>query len=172
MVPEVRLLFMAKNEATAATKPRRRTDGRLQRFDLVRWFSWVALVAGTAVTLSAAFSLSAFLTSRMVAQEASLTADFVRSVIAADDAYRVFAQPESATAEDRIRAVDVFTHLAEMPDVIRTNVYAADGTVLWSSDAELIGRRFAENDELKEALRAEANRGKIVTIAVKKQVIK
>ena len=146
---------MAKQEPTPATKLRRPTDDRSQRFDLVRWFSLVALVAGTAVTLSAAFSLSNFLTSRMVRQEANLTADFVRSIIATDNASRFFARPDDAGEGDRLPAVEVFSHLARMPDVIRTNVFAADGTILWSSETELIGRRFADNAELKEALRAE-----------------
>jgi signal transduction histidine kinase len=39
-----------------------------------------------------------------------------------------------------------------MPEVVRTNVYGRDGTVLWSSDAQMTGRRFANNDELEEAL--------------------
>ena len=38
------------------------------------------------------------------------------------------------------------------PDVLRANVYALDGSVLWSSDPSLIGQRFSDNDELETAL--------------------
>jgi signal transduction histidine kinase len=147
---------MAQAKRTTLLAGEREGGEQLQRFDLVRWFSLVALLAGTAVTVSAAFSLSNFLTSRMVLQEANLTAGFVRSIIAAENAERFFA----AATGDGSSGIDadttmVFEHLAEMPDVIRTNVFAADGRVLWSSDPLLIGKRFAENEELKEALRAE-----------------
>jgi two-component system sensor histidine kinase HydH len=39
--------------------------------------------------------------------------------------------------------------------VLRANVYTPEHTVLWSTDAALIGRRFAANEELDEALRGE-----------------
>lgn len=146
---------MNNEQSRPALMAGHQSGDRLQRFDLVRWFSLVALVAGTAVTVSAALSLSTFLTSRMVRQEANLTADFVRSIIATDDAYRFFREPGAAPGDGSTPAVEVFSHLARMPDVIRTNVFAVDGTVLWSSEPEIIGRRFAENEELREAFLAE-----------------
>lgn len=146
---------MANIEPVSIAALRRTTGDRSQRFDLVRWFSFVALIAGTAVTVSAGLSLSTFLTSRMVKQEASLTAGFVRSILASEEASRFFTSPDQRGSEESRLAVNVFSHLAEMPDVIRTNVYAADGTVLWSSDEVLIGKKFADNEELREALRAE-----------------
>lgn len=133
-----------------ASDPRSTTG--VQRFDLVRWFSIVALIAGTAVTISAAVSLSAFLTTRMIRQEANLTAGFVRSLIATEGAFEFFRVGEPVSD---MRGAQLFAHLAQMPDVIRTNVYAPNGVMLWSSDASLIGRKFAENEELREALQAE-----------------
>lgn len=148
---------MATAKHTTLTTDDRPGEREPQRFDLVRWFSLVALVAGTAVTVSAAFSLSAFLTNRMIKQEANLTAGFVRSIIAAEGSEQFFTGAAAAAGVDHRggEARNVFAHLDEMPDVIRTNVFAADGTVLWSSDPQQIGARSADNDELKEALRAE-----------------
>jgi two-component system sensor histidine kinase HydH len=123
-----------------------------QRFDLARWFSIVALLAGAAVTISASLSLSAFLSQRMIQQEANLTAAFVRTAVASEGAYDYFRQRHTGQT---LAVPPLFVHLAQMPDVLRANVFADDATVLWSSDPALIGQRFPGNDELAEALRAE-----------------
>jgi signal transduction histidine kinase len=47
---------------------------------------------------------------------------------------------------------DLFAHLVALPGAVRVNLFATDGTVLWSSDPALIGRRFAGNRELQAAL--------------------
>ncbi len=47
---------------------------------------------------------------------------------------------------------EFFSHVSQMPEVVRTNVYGQEKTILWSSDRALVGRRFVENDELDEAL--------------------
>src|SRR5262249_46965840 len=44
-------------------------------------------------------------------------------------------------------------HIVTMPDVMRVNIYAATHRVLWSTEQRLIGRKFAINDELDEALK-------------------
>jgi two-component system sensor histidine kinase HydH len=42
-----------------------------------------------------------------------------------------------------------------MTEPVRANAFGADGTVLWSTDAALIGRRYPDNSELREALHGE-----------------
>ena len=39
-----------------------------------------------------------------------------------------------------------------MPDVMRANVYSADGIVIWSTDKSLVGKKYDRNPELDEAL--------------------
>ena len=43
-------------------------------------------------------------------------------------------------------------HIARLPDVLRTNIYARDQKVIWSSDRALIGKYLGLNHELEEAL--------------------
>jgi two-component system sensor histidine kinase HydH len=43
-------------------------------------------------------------------------------------------------------------HVRAMPEIMRANVYGADGHILWSTDDALIGRRFENNPELEEAM--------------------
>jgi len=136
---------------SASGEPGASSAGRLS-FNLMRWFSVTALFSVAVVTVIAALALSAFLTERMIRQEAELTAGFVRSIIATEDAYGLFLAGARATDP---RIGDIFAHIAKMPDVARTNVYSPQGQMIWSSDAMLIGRRFEHNDELDEALKAE-----------------
>jgi signal transduction histidine kinase len=46
----------------------------------------------------------------------------------------------------------MFNHVASMPDVLRANIYAADRTILWSSNPGLIGKTYGSNPDLDEAL--------------------
>jgi len=125
-------------------------SGRLQ-FNLMRWFSLTALLSVAAVSIVAALALSAFLTERMIRQEAALTAGFVRSIVASENAYGFFLGYPKTT--DPV-AGDIFMHMTQMPDVVRTNVYSPKRQMIWSSDTPLIGRYFDHNDELEEALNA------------------
>lgn len=126
-------------------------DSRRPPFNLMRWFSVTALVSVAAVTILAALGFSAFLTQRMIRQEAEVTAGFVRSLIATENAYG-FIQGQGVASDPWI--ADVFAQMAGMPDVVRANVWSPQDRVVWSSDPQLTGRRFDRNDELDEALRA------------------
>ena len=45
-----------------------------------------------------------------------------------------------------------------MPDILRFNVYNTQGVAIWAAvDKKLVGRSFADNDKLQEAIR-----GKVV----------
>lgn len=121
-------------------------------FNLMRWFSLTALLSVAAVSALAAWALSNFLTERMIRQEAEVTAGFVRSIVAIEGAFAYF---EPARSSEAPQAAQFLEHMTRMPGVVRTNVYSADRLMLWSSDPKLIGRRFDQNEELDEALRAE-----------------
>jgi two-component sensor histidine kinase len=126
--------------------------GQARPFNLIRWFSLTALVSVTITSASAAWIFSAFLTDRMIRQDAEITAGFVRSIVATENAYAYFDATRTATAQQLQGFLD---HMSRMPGVLRTNVYSADRLMVWSSDPALIGQRFDRNDELEEALRAD-----------------
>jgi len=50
---------------------------------------------------------------------------------------------------------EFFRHVGNMPDVLRANVYLPNGTIAWSTDNGLIGRRFSANEELRQAFQGE-----------------
>ena len=121
-------------------------------FNLLRWFSLTALISVALVSMVAAWTFSAFLTDRMIRQEAEITAGFVRSIVATENAYAYFDGTRITTPQQFQNFLD---HMNRMPGVLRTNVYSADRHMVWSSDSTLIGHRFERNDELEEALQAD-----------------
>ena len=61
-----------------------------------------------------------------------------------------FAQENRPQATTAFEAF--FERIALMPEVVRANVYGADGTIIWSNHSQLVGHRFVHNEELQKAL--------------------
>lgn len=124
--------------------------GAVPALRLTRWFGGVALVAITVIAAASVWLMGWFVTQRMLLQEATLTRDFVQSLVAVETPLQqVLADPAAGVTPE---AEVSFQHIARMPDVLRANVYDRSRTVLWSSDRQLRGRRFGPNEELDEAL--------------------
>lgn len=130
-------------------------------FRLLRWFSIASLAVIAAIAAANAFVLSNFLTKHMLEREASVTMDFIQNILLADRSVEYLASPQDPELAKRFRGT--IEQFSAMRDVLRNNVYSRDKTVLWSSDAQLIGHNFAENDELDDALKGElvVNAGRI-----------
>lgn len=117
---------------------------------------WFALLGGAVIGLIAlanAWLLSSFLTDRLFEREAAVAREFVQNVLVADDSVDFLVRPDDPVL--RARFVGSTAHLGKMRDVLRANVYGRDGSVLWSTDPQLIGRRFGDNDELERAMRGQ-----------------
>jgi two-component system sensor histidine kinase HydH len=97
--------------------------------------------------------LSNFMTKHLLDREAHVTMDFVLNVLRADGSVGYLADPGNPELASRFESS--IRHFTSVPDVQRINVYARNHTVLWSTDPQLIGQRFDQNDELDEALHGE-----------------
>lgn len=128
----------------ADTRRTRRSDLRL-----MRWFALSGAAAIGLFSVAMALMLGAFIEARMLTRDAQVSRDFVQSIAATQRLAQSLADPSTP---GRAEFLEFVAHVAAIPGVLRTNVYSADRTVLWSSRAELIGQRFADNDELDEAL--------------------
>lgn len=96
--------------------------------------------------------LSRFLETRMLERDAAVSRDFVQSIAATQGLVGVIgAAPDDGGAQHP-QFAEFVAHLGAMPGVLRANVYSPDRRVLWSTRPELVGRRFAVNEELEEAL--------------------
>jgi len=122
-------------------------------FNLTRWFSLLSLVSVATISGISAILLSNFLTNRMLHRDAVLTMEFVQSVVLVEGAASYFVDPKIREAGKDLE--EAFRHIAQMPDVLRANVYSRDRVIIWSSDRSLSERQFKQNPELDEALAGE-----------------
>jgi signal transduction histidine kinase len=102
------------------------------------------------------FLVSNYLINGILRREWETTAQFVRTEV------REFLTAEDFTAKDRKPVGQKFAallrHITLMPDIVRFNVYNPQGVAIWAAvDKKLVGRSFADNQKLQEAIQ-----GKVV----------
>lgn len=100
--------------------------------------------------------LAGYMTTSMMMRDAVVSMEFLNSIvrIEEEDPYSLGMSRMSETS-DNPETREFFVHVSRLPDVFRANIYDATGEILWSSDPELIGHTFEDNDELETALRGE-----------------
>lgn len=119
-------------------------------FDLIRWFSVLGLAAITLVSIVTSVLLSRFLTDQMLQRDGALTMDTIQTIAQVESTVDFFVAGKFDPGNRNLR--EFVQYLTSLHDVMRANVYATDGTAIWSTDAALIGRKYDRNPELDEAL--------------------
>ena len=100
--------------------------------------------------------LANYMTTNMMRRDAVVSMEFLNSIIRVEEQDpRSFPMTRASDLTEDPETEEFFIHVSRLPDVFRANVYAASGEILWSSDPELIGQTFEDNDELETALRGE-----------------
>jgi two-component system sensor histidine kinase HydH len=126
---------------------------RAAGFSLRRRFAVTSLAVILGIALGLGWLLSDMLTERMLRREGEVSMEFIRNLLATDRSADFLRRPQDG--ELRRRFFGSMEHLGTMTEPVRANAFGADGTLLWSTDKALIGRRDADNPELQEALRGE-----------------
>ena len=121
-------------------------------FNLTRRFSLLGFACVALVATVLGFVLARMVSERLLHRDAVVTMEFVQSIVRTDETAHFFATAGSGVPDP---LEDTFRHFAEMPDVLRTNVYSTERRAIWSTDPAVMGMLFAENDELDEALKGE-----------------
>lgn len=119
-------------------------------FDMLRWFAVLGLVCVVLSGVGTATFLTRFLTEHMLRRDAEVAKEFINSIIRAERTWSYFSDPGSAASRPAMESF--FNHVAQLPGVVRANVFDATGRVIWSSTSEMIGRRYDDNHELATAL--------------------
>ncbi len=122
------------------------------RFNLKRQFGLFSFINITLIAAITGYSLSTFLTEKMLLREATLTQEFIDSIIQTDNIWQYFLLKEEAHSNPEFQFF--FQHLSNMPDVIYAKIYSANQNVLWANDHTLIGHND-DNDDLATALNGE-----------------
>jgi two-component system sensor histidine kinase HydH len=122
-------------------------------FSLRRRFALTSLVVIVGIALGLGWLLSEMLTERMLRREGEVSMEFIRNLLVTDRSADFLRRPQDP--ELRQRFLGSMQHLSSMTEPVRANAFGSDGTMLWSTDKDLIGRRDADNPELQEALRGD-----------------
>jgi signal transduction histidine kinase/ActR/RegA family two-component response regulator len=114
-------------------------------------FATLSFVSIAALALAMGFALSTLLRRAVSAWEWENTAAVVRRETDVNGLAAFFAAPGDAASREAWgrRLAEV---LAGLPEVVRVKAWDRSATVLWSDEAQLIGQRFPDNAELREAL--------------------
>lgn len=135
-------------------------------FNPTRWITLSGLAAITLTSIASGTMLSRFLTENVLRHDAAVAAEFVQGIIRTANLEHA-KQPHhtNVSAMDHLLRGDshettrqlkeFFALVAGMPDVLHTNVYSTERTIVWSSRPQLVGKRFTDNHELNEALAGE-----------------
>jgi two-component system sensor histidine kinase HydH len=126
---------------------------RTQEFPLLRWFSAVSFFAVAVVSVVLALVLARFVEGQVLRHDGELSQQFVQGIVDTQNVAPYFRA--GAASGRQAEFTEFFGHVAAMPDVLRANIYGTDGSVLWSSNEALIGRKLGENDELERALKGQ-----------------
>lgn len=118
--------------------------------NLRRRFALSSIGVIAVIALGLGWLMSHMLTQRMLQREGEVSMDFIRNLLLTDQSALYLANPDDDSLKTRF--LGSMAHLASMSEPVRANAYRTDGTVIWSTDSALIGRRYPVNDELDQAL--------------------
>lgn len=122
------------------------TDTTVRKLLLGLTATGVALII--AVTASASWLARQRAVDAMVAREAEVKQQFLNSILKLDaPADTLFAQPAPSASLAAFGA-----HVKGLPELVRANVYSPDGFIRFSTDPNLLGVSFRENQDLRRAL--------------------
>ncbi len=118
--------------------------------NLTRRFAFTSFGVIAVIALGLGWLLSNMLAERLLQREGAVMQEFIQLLLRTEDSAEFFVDPANPEFRQRFRAS--MAHVEAMKEPVRVNAYRPDGTVLWSTDKSLVGRKFPVNDELEEAL--------------------
>lgn len=137
--------------------------GDHRAFNATRWFALLSLAIITILSIGTASVLSRIMGDLVLRHDGVVALEFVQSILKTQDVQPFFLgmrDKKGVLAEfDPNRNADhiqqFFQRIADMPNVIHTNVYDLERRVIWSSNRAAINQIMPDNDELDEALQGE-----------------
>ena len=116
-------------------------------FDIRLWLIVASLTLIVAIHAGLALTLTRSVTSRILLREGEVTQEFLNSIVAAEDSGdHLFDAPAPSQA-----LMSLSAHVRNLPGTARANIYSLDGFIRYSTEKNLIGLQFQDNEELSEA---------------------
>jgi signal transduction histidine kinase len=124
------------------------------RLGLLTRFATLTFLCVTALAIAMGFALSHLLTRAVSEWEWENTAALMRREVELGELSAFFTEPPGPETVARWSG-RISRLFAGLPEVVRVKIWDRNATVIWSDEAQLVGQRFPDNDELKEALEGE-----------------
>ena len=122
----------------------------LANANLITRFALQSFLCIGIMTVALWFLVSNYITTQILEREWEITARMIRADVAQlMDEYDFKAQDRKSVGH---KFETLLKHVTLIPDIIRFKVYSPKGVVLWSDDKRLVGKSFADNDELRDAI--------------------
>ncbi len=122
-------------------------------FNIRLWFALAGFGIIGLIWIGSAWWLSDFLTHSLLERESEVSQEFLQGIADSEGASLFEAEPLARPqSPDLLKFVQ---QIVSMPGIMRVNVYSAKSVVLWSSEEQLIGKSFADNEDLDTALKGE-----------------
>jgi two-component system, NtrC family, sensor histidine kinase HydH len=132
-------------------------------FNATRWFAVLSLAIITILSIGTASVLSRIMGDLVLQHDGVIALEFVQSILKTQDVQpfflgvrgknEVLAEFDPNRNDGHIE--QFFQRIADMPNVIHTNVYDLERRVIWSSNRAAMNQIMPDNDELDEALQGE-----------------
>jgi two-component system sensor histidine kinase HydH len=123
-------------------------------FNLRLWFAIGSCVTIALICAVSAYLVSNFLTKSLLERESAVAEEFLESIVTIDGG-SMFHDDGSEPWVPSPILLDFAKHIVSMPGMLRINIYAPTHRVLWSTEKQIVGKYFNDNDELDEAYRGE-----------------
>lgn len=122
----------------------------IQRWGLLQIFALSSFITIITISVVSGYIFFSFLRTNLLEHEISISSEFIQSVSLVNNPEGYFlGDSENGNKKD---LEEYFQHIIGMPDVIGATAYNADLKIIWSSNSDLTGKTFTDNDELKMAL--------------------
>ena len=122
----------------------------IQRWGLIRIFAISSFVSIITISVVSGFVFFSFLHDKLLQREMVISSEFIQSVAIINNTEPSFRG--STELKDKQELEEFFNHIMGLPDVFRTAIYDTDLRIIWSSDKQVIGKTFTDNDELNQAI--------------------
>ncbi len=130
-----------------------------EQYDFLRSYALTSLLVMVIIGGLWGALFSNYLADSLLRRDAEVSQAFLQRLTEVEGGPDVFRLGETTRIvrqhEPAYDLPELVDHIATMPGVIRANLFAVDGKVLWSTQTELIGKRFAGNHDLDQALGGE-----------------
>ncbi len=122
----------------------------IQRWGLIRTFAIASFVSIITISVVSGILFFSFLHDNLLQREMAISSEFIQTVSIINNTEPSFRG--STDLRDKQELEEFFQHIIGLPDVFRVTIYDTQRRIIWSSDEQVIGKIFTDNDELNQAI--------------------